>query len=142
MTDSPSAERDRNGLEILHRDECVKLLTGSSFGRLAVTVGALPAIFPVNYLVEGDRILVRTGEGTKLDAAMRDAVVAFEVDSVDALEHGGWSVCVTGRSSKIRDELELARIAELPLPRWAPDGMSHVMAVSLDLISGRRISRP
>jgi nitroimidazol reductase NimA-like FMN-containing flavoprotein (pyridoxamine 5'-phosphate oxidase superfamily) len=142
MTERTAPDRDRNGLEILHRDECVSLLSSSSFGRLAVTVGALPAIFPVNYLVDGQRILVRTGEGTKLDAAMRDAIVAFEVDHADGLVHGGWSVCVTGRSSEIRDEAELGRIAQMPLPHWAPNRNSHVMAVSLDLVSGRRIPRP
>ena len=42
-------ERDRNGLEILDRSECLRLLAGSSVGRVAVSVGALPVILPVNF---------------------------------------------------------------------------------------------
>ena len=135
------SELDRNGLEILTRGDCLTRLAASSFGRLAITDGALPTIFPVNYLVDGECILVRTGKGTKLEAALRDSVVAFEIDHVDPFEHGGWSVSVTGRASEIRDERELARIATLPLPHWAPDGANHVMAVSMDLISGRKLAR-
>jgi nitroimidazol reductase NimA-like FMN-containing flavoprotein (pyridoxamine 5'-phosphate oxidase superfamily) len=130
---------DRNGLEVLNDAECRRLLSGSSFGRLAVTSGALPVILPVNFLFDDDRILVRTGQGTKLDAAMRDAVVAFEIDHTEAFSHAGWSVCVTGIAHEIRDEAELRRISGLPLPHWSPNGVGHVMAISMDLISGRRI---
>src|SRR6516165_11352239 len=85
-------DMDRNGLEILDRAECLHLLSGSVLGRIAVTVGALPVILPVNFLLDGDRILIRTGKGTKLEAATRDAVVAFEVDDVEPFSHSGWSV--------------------------------------------------
>jgi nitroimidazol reductase NimA-like FMN-containing flavoprotein (pyridoxamine 5'-phosphate oxidase superfamily) len=135
-------ERDRNGLEVLGRDECLQLLERTAVGRLGVTIGALPFVLPVNFLVDDDRILVRTGEGTKLDAALRDSVVAFEVDHVDPLDHGGWSVCVTGVAHEIRDPAELERIARLPLPHWAPNDAGHVMAVSMELVTGRRIVRP
>ena len=37
----------------------------------AVSVGALPVILPVNSLCDGERILIRTGDGTKLAAAAR-----------------------------------------------------------------------
>jgi len=133
---------DRNGLEMLDRIECARLLACSTIGRIAVTVGALPVILPVNFLIDGDRILIRTGEGTKLDAAVRDAVVAFEVDHIDPIEHGGWSVCVTGIARELRDAADLHRVSRLPLAHWAPNGPSRVMAVSMDLVSGRRIPRP
>jgi nitroimidazol reductase NimA-like FMN-containing flavoprotein (pyridoxamine 5'-phosphate oxidase superfamily) len=134
-------ERDRNGLEILDRDECLRLLAGSAVGRVAVSVGALPVILPVNFLCDGHRILIRTGDGTKLAAAARDAVVAFEVDNVDPFSHAGWSVCVTGIAREIQDDEELANVASLPLPHWTPNGVSHVMAISLELVTGRRITR-
>jgi nitroimidazol reductase NimA-like FMN-containing flavoprotein (pyridoxamine 5'-phosphate oxidase superfamily) len=133
---------DRNGLEVLDEAECRRLLSRSSLGRLAVTSGALPVIVPVNFLLDGDRILVRTGEGTKLDAAVRDAVVAFEIDNTEPFSHAGWSVCVTGVAREVRDEAELERIARLPLPHWAPNGVGHVMAISMEVLSGRRIPAP
>ena len=135
-------DMDRNGLEILDRAECLRLLAGSILGRIAVTIGALPVILPVNFLLDGDRILIRTGTGTKLEAATRDAVVAFEVDDVEPFSHSGWSVCVTGRAMELRDQDDVARVASLPLPHWAPKGTEHVVAVSVDLVTGRRLSHP
>jgi uncharacterized protein len=38
------------------------------------------AYSPVNYLIDGDDIVFRTGEGTRLDAARSGALVTFEVD--------------------------------------------------------------
>jgi hypothetical protein len=30
----------------------------------------------------------------------------------------------------------------LPLPHWAPNGVGHVMAISMEVLSGRRIPAP
>ena len=89
-------EVDRNGLQVLDRSECLELLRSVPVGRIGVTSGALPTILPVNFLLDGDRVLIRTGRGSKLDAATRNAVVAFEADDVDAFARVGWSVVVTG----------------------------------------------
>jgi uncharacterized protein len=129
---------DRNGLDILGRAESLRLLSGSSVGRLAVTMGALPVILPVNFLLDGGRVLIRTTTGTKLDAATRNAVVAFEVDEVDPFAHGGWSVCVMGIAREVTDPYDLAYISR-PLPHWAPNAPNHVIAMSTELVSGRRI---
>jgi nitroimidazol reductase NimA-like FMN-containing flavoprotein (pyridoxamine 5'-phosphate oxidase superfamily) len=135
-------EFDRNGLEVLGRAESLRLLSGSSLGRLAVTIGALPVILPVNFLLDGDRILIRTSPGTKLDAATQDAVVAFEVDHVDPFAHSGWSVCVTGTARELTDRDDLARVSRLPLAHWAPRGGDHVVTMSTELVTGRRIPDP
>ena len=132
-------EVDRNGLEVLDRKECMLLLGRATLGRVGITIGALPVVLPVNFTMDGDRILVRTGEGTKLDAALRDAVVAFEVDDMDPLEHSGWSVVVTGLAGEVTDAAELAALPVGRLARWAPTGDGHVMAISTDVISGRRV---
>ena len=91
---------DRNGLAVLTRDECLERLRSCRVGRVAVSVDALPFIVPVDYDVadDGVAIVLRTGVGAggKVDAALRGAVVAFEVDCVDPDRHRGWSVLVTG----------------------------------------------
>jgi nitroimidazol reductase NimA-like FMN-containing flavoprotein (pyridoxamine 5'-phosphate oxidase superfamily) len=133
---------DRNGLEVLDGAECLRLLAHATIGRIGLSVGALPTILPVNFLLDDGRILIRTGSGTKLDAALRDAVVAFEVDHIDPVDHGGWSVCVTGVAREVRDPSDLARIHALPLAHWTPNGVSHVIEVSTEIITGRRIVRP
>lgn len=50
-------EIDRNGLEVLSRDECLRLLAGMRLGRVVVTEMALPAVFPVNYALTGADIV-------------------------------------------------------------------------------------
>jgi Pyridoxamine 5'-phosphate oxidase len=96
--------RPRAGLEVLSREECLSLMATVSVGRLGVSIDALPAILPVNFVLLREQIIVRTVPGTKLDAAAAQAVVAFEVDSYDPGGKWGWSVLVLGlaRRSLIR----------------------------------------
>lgn len=130
---------DRNGLEVLDREECLRLLASASLGRIGVSHGALPTVLPVNFWFDGDRILVRTGPGTTLDAATRHAVVAFEVDEIDGMSHTGWSVMITGESDAIVDPDELERLRTAPLAHWARDPEGPVLAIEPALVSGRRI---
>jgi nitroimidazol reductase NimA-like FMN-containing flavoprotein (pyridoxamine 5'-phosphate oxidase superfamily) len=132
-------EVDRNGLEVLRREACLRLLDRATLGRVAVTSAALPTVLPVNFRLAGDRIVFRTGEGTKLAAATRNAVVAFEVDGIDPVDHTGWSVVVTGMARPIVEADDLDALDRLGIPRWAsgPDG--HLVEISLEMVSGRRI---
>lgn len=134
-------EIDRNGLEVLERDQCLALLATATLGRVGLSSGALPTVLPVNFLLHDDQILIRSGHGTKLDAALSDAVVAFEVDDFDPLYHSGWSVVVTGVATSLDDPELLARVERLPLPRWAPEDLGHVVAISIEMVSGRRLDR-
>jgi uncharacterized protein len=130
---------DRNGLEVLARAECLRLLEQTTLGRVAVTVGALPAVLPVNYRLVDDRIVFRTSDGSKLDAATRNAVVAFEVDEMEPMGHTGWSVMVTGLTREVTDARELEALESANIPRWAPVGGERIVEISTDMISGRRI---
>ena len=47
------------------------------------TAAAMPAAHPVNYLLDGEEVVFRTGSGTKLTAAARGIVVGFQVDEID-----------------------------------------------------------
>jgi nitroimidazol reductase NimA-like FMN-containing flavoprotein (pyridoxamine 5'-phosphate oxidase superfamily) len=132
---------DRNGLEILARDECLRLIESSTLGRIGCTSGALPIVLPVNFRLIGEQVVFRTGIGTKLDAATSNAVVAFEVDEFDVMSHVGWSVLVTGYAREITNQFELSAIVVDSIPRWVPRGDGRVVAVSTDLVSGRRIVR-
>lgn len=131
-------ELDRNGLEVLERDECLRLLATATLGRVGVTTGALPSVLPVNFRLDGDRILFRTGAGTKLEAATDNAVVAFEVDEIDPGTRSGWSVVVTGVARALTD-VGLAEAQRLALARWAPGEDHRIVAISTELVSGRRI---
>lgn len=133
-------EVDRNGLEVLDRDECLRLLTAATIGRIGVSMGALPVVLPINFRLVDERIVFRTGVGTKLDAASADAVVAFEVDDFDPFSHTGWSVVVTGTAHEVTDAAAIAVLRLSHVPRWAPVGDDRVVAIDTDRVSGRRIT--
>ena len=116
----------------------MRLLASGTVGRLGVTVGAIPAILPVNYAMLGDSVVFRTGPGTKLRAALDNTVVAFEVDEVDEATQSGWSVLMVGIAHELTGE-ERDAAAALPLDPWAPSGLEHFVAVTRDLVSGRRL---
>jgi nitroimidazol reductase NimA-like FMN-containing flavoprotein (pyridoxamine 5'-phosphate oxidase superfamily) len=132
-------EIDRNGLQVLERDECLRLLRTATLGRIAITFGALPVILPVNFVLLGDRVVLRTGVGTKLDAAICNAIVAFEVDAFEPMSHTGWSVVVTGQAREITNLAELDALDPSRIPRWAPRGGDRVVEISTEMVTGRRI---
>ena len=130
---------DRNGLAILTRDECFELLGRAHVGRIALSIGALPVILPVNFHLLDDDVIVRSGPGTKMDAALTHTVVAFEVDAFSPLDHSGWSVLVQGLATEIVDPEELRRAAALPLRAWADDRINRFIRIRTYEVSGRRL---
>src|SRR5579884_4560783 len=120
------------GIEVLGEDECRALLATAKIGRLGVCMGAMPAIFPVNFVVDGDSIVFRTAQGTKLNAATHHAVVAFQCDEVDEFEHTGWSVLVVGMARAVTDPHELERHRGLPLRPWAAGTRECYVRVPLE----------
>ena len=133
---------DRAGLELLSRDECLRLLATGGIGRVGFHTGALPVVLPVTYALDEDGVVVRVRAGSQLELAMRDAVVAFEIDDVDPVRGTTWSVAVTGVTSRIDDPGDLARAKVLPLDAWAADDSDRFVRISLDLVSGRRRTAP
>ena len=128
-----------NGLEILSPDQCRDLLRRTTVGRVAVTVAALPAIFPVNYAVSDDQIVFLTGEGTKLRAALERAVVAFQIDHIDESTGSGWSVMAIGLAEEITDPEEIRAAEHLGLHPFAAGDRSHFVRIRPEFLSGRRI---
>ena len=126
--------------ERLDLDACLALLAGDVVGRLAVIDGGRPAIFPVNYLLDGDDIVFRTNPGTKFDAGQRGPV-CFEIDMFDRVSRAGWSVVVTGRLEEVTpyDTPAWRRISQLPLDPWGATARAHWMRLRSDWISGRRL---
>lgn len=130
----------RTGIEILDRDECLALLGADVIGRLAVVVGGSAAIFPVNYALDGDSVVVRTDAGTKLDAVGR-AQASFEIDSFDRDSRTGWSVVASGRLEEVTRyrRRDLDRLQGLPVVPWAGGEKAHYLRLVPDRITGRRV---
>lgn len=133
--------RDSAGMEIMSRSECLRLLATAPIGRVALTMGALPAVLPVNFVLDDGTIVIRTGVGSKLAAATKQAVVAFEADHVNRDTQSGWSVMVVGRSTVERRPAEIARLEQLPLHTWVPGPRDEFVKISIEQVTGRRIPK-
>jgi hypothetical protein len=128
---------DRNGLQILTREECLALLGAGGMGRVGVTMRALPVILPVNYAVYDGDVVFRTGAGTKLAVAVTRSVVAFEADWFDTARGSGWSVCVTGLAEPVTSATDLMDIYELPFQPLPEALRQHVVRIRTHIVSGR-----
>jgi hypothetical protein len=128
-------------LETLPREEALRLLCSVSVGRLVFTHLALPAIRPVNHVVEGNQVVIRAYLGTAIDTAVGDnagMVVAYEADLIDPDSHLGWSVIIVGRASRLADGLEADRYRRLLQP-WVENGSDDVIAIRADMVDGFRL---
>lgn len=134
---------DSANLAGLPRDECLRLLASQEVGRLAVVEGHQPLVFPVNYVLDGEAIVIRTATGTKLYAATRGPV-AFEVDEIDREQRTGWSVLVTGLAAEITDldrpDL-VQRLRDTTLEPWPEGEKPNLLRLPANEVSGRRITR-
>jgi uncharacterized protein len=132
---------DPGDLTALPRDESLDLLRSVPVGRIVFTERALPAITPVNFAVLGNGdVVIRTGPGSKLSAATRRAIVAFEADQIGDVGREGWSVVVTGRARHVTSSEEIAEIdGAMPRP-WASGDRHDVIRISADIVEGRRLT--
>ncbi len=106
-----AVEPSQSRLVQLDRAQALALLAKAPFGRVVFSHQALPAIRPVNHLVEaGGDVVIRTHTGMALlGRAALSEVVAYEADDLDPDTRTGWSVVVTGTASLVSDPAELAR---------------------------------
>jgi nitroimidazol reductase NimA-like FMN-containing flavoprotein (pyridoxamine 5'-phosphate oxidase superfamily) len=129
---------DRLGIAILEANQCWELLRSCEVGRLAVSIGNHPDIFPVNFVVEHGNVVFRTAEGTKLAAAVLGTAVAFEVDGYDADAGEAWSVVIKGRAVEIERMQDVFDAVDLPLFPWHAAPKHRFVRIEPDDVSGRR----
>jgi nitroimidazol reductase NimA-like FMN-containing flavoprotein (pyridoxamine 5'-phosphate oxidase superfamily) len=130
----------RTGIEMIGRDECLRLLRADVVGRIGFVVHGAPVVLPVNYALDGDHVVFRTAPGGKLSAVGR-APVCFEIDGFDRDAHTGWSVVVHGRLEEITEHQAsvLGRLRSTGLSPWLPEGRDHWLRVIPGWITGRRV---
>ncbi|MDQ2636274.1 MAG: pyridoxamine 5'-phosphate oxidase family protein [Actinomycetota bacterium] len=130
MTEKPQP------MSILPESECWDLLAGVALGRLVTSVDGKPAIFPVNFAVQGRSILFRTAEGTKLVSAAMNKNVLFEADGYTAAQ--GWSVIVDGTAKSLREDEDIAEAEQAGLLPWTATEKSHYIRIRPLRVTGRR----
>ncbi|ANP56661.1 pyridoxamine 5'-phosphate oxidase family protein [Streptomyces griseochromogenes] len=125
----------------LDRTEALRLLGSVSMGRIVFTRQALPTVRPVNHVLDGGDIVIRTPEGSSLTSRTQQGddsgvVVAYEADAIDPDTHLGWSVVATGYARLVTDPGELIRIRALLKPWAACPTTDHAVRIRPDLITG------
>jgi nitroimidazol reductase NimA-like FMN-containing flavoprotein (pyridoxamine 5'-phosphate oxidase superfamily) len=117
------------------------LLAGASLGRIVFTWHAMPAIRPVNHLVDQESVIIRSHLGAAITgrAAGDGAVVCYEADDIDPVRHTGWSVIVTGMARMVRDPAAVSRYERLLRP-WADGQMDQVIAITPQIVTGLRLA--
>jgi len=122
-------------------DESWQLLASVSLGRIVFTQRAMPAIRPVNHLVDDEMIIIRSHLGAAIVArasAEEGTVVCYETDDLDPVRHTGWSVIATGVARLVRDPAAAARYEQLLEP-WVAGQMDYVIAIKPQFITGIRL---
>jgi len=109
---------DHAGLETLPTDVCLRLLDSVAVGRVSFYTGGEVVTLPVNHVVDGLDVVFRADRGSKLSAAQRQDLVAFEADDYDVRTRTGWSVLVKGRAEVVHEDSEIQRLSHLGLYPW------------------------
>ncbi|MGJ0156805.1 pyridoxamine 5'-phosphate oxidase family protein [Streptomyces sp. CH8.1] len=142
-TASPAGSVPGRRMEELGADEALQLLGTAELGRIVFTRHALPAVRPVNHVLDAGDIVVRVQDGSTLAALLATqqgagVVVAYEADDIDTGTHLGWSVVATGYATAVTDPDEIERYAHLLEP-WAPGSASGAIRIRPDLVTGFRL---
>lgn len=145
IADPATTVLDDTGLEVMDRDECLRKLEGAAVARVGVTSGALPVVVPVNITLaeldpqRGPEVVLRCVERSNLARALTNTVIAVETDAIEPLSHAGWSVLVRGTTRIVDDPGQRTSALRLPLRPWASTHADLFIAVSTDIVTGRRI---
>lgn len=101
-------------MDPLTREEAFDLLGRELVAHLGVIVDGEPSVYPMSYVLDGDRILFRTMAGAKLDGIRANPRVCIEVSNFNS-ETGDWkSVIVRGTATFVdSDATSQSLIAQL-----------------------------
>jgi len=130
---------DADVVKRLSDEECLTRLAQQVLGRIVTRVGDVLDIFPVNYVLDGSDVVLRTAEGSKLFELTVNDEVLFEVD--DHTEQDAWSVVVRGTARRLETSDEIAAADALPLVPWIPTLKYHYVRITPRVLTGRAFRR-
>jgi hypothetical protein len=129
MTDGQPAR-----MRPVDREEGLRLLSTTRFGRIVFTVRGLLEVRPVDHLVDGGDVIMRTHTGAAVLRAVGQ-VVAYQADHVTAGPLLEWNVVVIGVAEVETDSEAIARYERTLLPT-VDLPMDHVLRIQPELVSG------
>ncbi|WP_043630235.1 helix-turn-helix domain-containing protein [Nonomuraea candida] len=132
-------------LVALDEAECRHLLEPGGVGRIAFVGRYGPTVLPVNFRMSEGAIVFRTEPGGSTDEDLRTGMqdveykVAFEVDRIEELTRGGWSVLAQGSLHHVTEEDERASAAATGVEPWVGGQREQYLKIVPTRLTGRRI---
>ena len=122
-------------VERLSHGDALELLARGRVGRFVyVAREGVPDVVPVNYVWRDGVVLIHSGPGPKLQAALRHDHVVLEVDEIDEPSRTGRSVVFAGRAEVVEPSEVTADVDV-----WAGGPRRHVIRIVPTRIDGRRL---
>lgn len=121
--------------------QCLAFFGRSRLGRIALTLQALPVVFPVSYLVVANGFLV----GVSVDQiaeAMDPRVIALEADGWAEDEGRRWTALAIGFVERVEVHDEYPRPGVTDVTAGRPWNERHVFRLQPSVLSGRWIAPP
>jgi uncharacterized protein len=125
---------DAQGLSVA---QCQDLLASESFGRISLTMRALPVIMPVNYGYLGGSVILGMSDGPARRAIAGGNVIALSVDS-DRRADPFWTVLAIGRAAEITDQTQTGECHRLGLTDLTGTPAAHYLQLQPDILTGYR----
>jgi hypothetical protein len=123
--------------QVLSEAECHDLLASASFGRMALTIRALPVVMPVNYGYLGGSVILGMGDGPARRAVAEENVIALGVDSANFTDVF-WAVLAIGKATEVTDPSQTAQYQSLGLADPTGTAASHYLRLQPDILTGYR----
>jgi hypothetical protein len=126
------------GVEMLARQECMRLLASHPVGRVAVVVDGWRMTFPVSHrVVHYDDIVFHSEDVSKVAGTSSGVRMSLEIDDLDESGELGWSVAVHGVGREV-DPSEMARLRKLGLEPGGLAASAHWIRIRPEKITGYR----
>jgi Pyridoxamine 5'-phosphate oxidase len=127
---------DERFMRELPREAAMRLLASVPVGRLVFTHQALPAIRPVNHLVDDDTIVIGLTPGSAIAASTGSGgtVVAYEADALDLDGRLGWTVIVVGVARLVTEADAVLRYRARLRP-WLSGAMTDIVEISSEIVT-------
>jgi nitroimidazol reductase NimA-like FMN-containing flavoprotein (pyridoxamine 5'-phosphate oxidase superfamily) len=133
--------------QLLEEAECLRLIASGGVGRIGYTGRFGPTILPVNFALQDQTIVFRTGLDSPMGEDLRTGIadaqykVAFEVDEISPATREGWSILIQGSAHHADSETERAEAQRSGVQAWAGGEKDLFVRIVPDRITGRRIRR-
>ena len=133
-------------LELLDRATCLGLLAGIDVGRVAWaeggSAGGTIMVFPLNFVVDGDEIVMRTSSDVICAQVAAKHRLTFQADDFEPAIRCGWTVLASGPVEVVTEPAEVERLAGLVHP-WRGESNLRVLRLHVESMTGRRLqTRP